>query len=131
MTAFPGLPPYDDGTAAALCALLDSPQDLQGPDVREAAERARELLRSGAGGDELAAAYRAVDRALRRAGDARGLTGRSRGVTVPGVAQHIKVAVCPGPAHCSRVERSRDLLPAPRCQVNGTLMRKSRLGRAR
>ncbi|MFJ5775317.1 hypothetical protein [Streptomyces sp. NPDC093094] len=131
MTASSGTPPYDDRAAAALCALLGSPQDLRQPEVRQAAERARELLRSGAGGDELAAGYRALDTALRRGGDARGLDGRSRGATVPGVAQHIKVAVCPGPTRCTRVERARDLLPAPPCAVNDTQMLKSRLGPAR
>ncbi|MFI1420784.1 hypothetical protein ACH4VX_22920 [Streptomyces sp. NPDC020731] len=131
MTASPGIPPYDDRAAAALCALLGSPQDLRQPGVREAAEWARELLRSGAADGELAAGYHALDTALRRSGDARGLGSGPRVATVPGVAQHIKVAVCPGPARCARVERARDLLPAPPCAVNGTRMRKSRLGPAR
>ncbi|MFD8250857.1 hypothetical protein [Streptomyces werraensis] len=129
MTASPYLP-RPDRAAAALCTLLGSPEDLRQPGVREAAERARDLLRSGADDDELAACYRALDTALRRNGDARGLAGESRGPSVPGVAPHIQVAVCPGAAACARVERARDLLPAPRCAVHGTRMRKSRLGSA-
>jgi hypothetical protein len=117
--------------AAALCALLGSPEDLRQAGVRETAERARELLRSGADPQALAACYRELDTALRRAGDARGLTGGNRGGTAPGVSPHIKVAVCPGPAQCSRLETARDLLPAPQCAVNGTRMRKARLGPAR
>ncbi|WP_225826511.1 hypothetical protein [Streptomyces naphthomycinicus] len=126
--------PEPDGpghrAAAALCVLLGSPDDLRHPGVREAAERARELLRSGADAAELAAGYRDLDRALRQSVDARGLDSESRGATAPGVAPHIKVAVCPGPARCTRVERARDLLPAPHCAVNGTRMRKGRLGPA-
>ncbi|MFF1277624.1 hypothetical protein ACFVZC_30145 [Streptomyces marokkonensis] len=67
---------------------------------------------------------------MRRNGDARGLVAGSRGATAPGIAPHIKVAVCPGSPLCSRVERARDLLPAPYCAVHGTRMRKSRLGSA-
>ncbi|MFE4831698.1 hypothetical protein [Streptomyces sp. NPDC056672] len=130
MTASPGFPRPDHRAAAALCALLGSPEDLRQPGVREAAERARELLRAGAGADELATCYGALDTALRRTGDARGLVNESRGGTAPGITPHIKVAVCPGPAQCVRVERARDLLPAPHCAVNGTRMRKGRLGPA-
>ncbi|GHG74727.1 hypothetical protein GCM10018779_51700 [Streptomyces griseocarneus] len=113
-----------------MCVLLGSPDDLRHPGVREAAERARDLLRSAADADELATCYRALDTALRRAGDARGLVNESRGAAAPGIVPHIKVAVCPGPAQCTRVERARDLLPAPQCAVNGTRMRKGRLGPA-
>lgn len=119
-----------DRAAAALCALLGSPEDLRLPGVREAAERARDLLRSGADADELAACYRALDTALRRNGDARGLLNGSRSGTAPGIAPHIKVAVCPGSSPCARIERARDLLPAPYCAVNGTRMHKSRLSSA-
>jgi hypothetical protein len=128
MTASPGLPGPDHRAAAALCALLGSPEDLREPGVREAAERALALVRAGADPDELAVCYSDLDTALRRAGDARGLTGDSRDGRVPGIAHHIKVAVCPGPVQCARVERARDLLPAPPCAVNGTRMRKRRPG---
>lgn len=130
MTASPYLPRPDDRAAAALCALLGSPEDLRQPGVREVAERARDLLRSGTDAGELAACYRALDTALRQNGDARGLVNESRGGTAPGIARHIKVAVCPGSTLCTRIERARDLLPAPYCAVNGTRMRKSRLGSA-
>ncbi|NJP49810.1 hypothetical protein HCJ93_06925 [Streptomyces sp. SBST2-5] len=129
MTASPYSPGLDRATAA-LCALLGSPEDLRLPGVREAAERARDLLRSGADADELAACYRELDTALRRNGDARGLVGESRGATAPGITPHIKVAVCPGAHSCARIERARDLLPAPYCAVHGTRMRKSRLSSA-
>lgn len=128
MTAAAPFPHAGDRSAAALCALLGSPGDLADPDVRDLAERARDLLRSGAGADELDACYRALDVALRRAGDARGLVNDSRSARVPGISYDIKVAVCPGPAQCTRVERARDLLPAPPCAVNGTRMRKRSLG---
>jgi hypothetical protein len=131
MTASPDSSVPDPGAAAALCALLGSPDDLRQPEVRQAAERAGELLRSGADAAELAACYRALDTALRRNGDARGLAGIARRPTAPGIAPHLKVVVCPGPAECTRVERARDLLPAPHCAVNGTRMLKSRLGPAR
>lgn len=131
MTASSDLPHADHRATAALCVLLGSPDDLRQPGVREAAERARDLLRSGADADELAACYRALDTALRRAGDARGLVDGSRGWSAPGVAPHIKVAVCPGPARCPRLERARDLLPAPHCAVNDARMRKGRLDSAR
>ncbi|MFC8371948.1 MULTISPECIES: hypothetical protein [unclassified Streptomyces] len=129
MTASPHLP-RPDRAAAALCALLGSPEDLRQPGIREAAERARDLLRSSADADELASCYRALDTALRRNGDARGLFGESRGARAPGIMPHIKVAVCPGAPLCARMERARDLLPAPYCAVHGTRMRKSRLGSA-
>ncbi|MFH8491295.1 hypothetical protein [Streptomyces longisporoflavus] len=131
MTASPDLPRPDRRAAAALCALLGSPEDLRQPGIREAAEQARDLLRSGADSDELAAGFRALDTLLRRTGDARGLVNGSRGGEVPGITPHIKVALCPGPAHCDRVARARDLLPAPHCAVNDTRMRKGRLGPAR
>ncbi|MDN3020540.1 hypothetical protein [Streptomyces sp. S.PB5] len=115
----------DDPFAAALCALLNQPEALRQPGVREAAERARDLLRAGADAAELAGPYRALDTALRQAGDARGLSG-ARVARAPGIAQHITVAVCPGPARCTRVERARDLLPAPPCAVNGARMHKRR-----
>ncbi|MFF3732402.1 hypothetical protein ACFYXM_19260 [Streptomyces sp. NPDC002476] len=130
MTASSDFPQADHSATAALCVLLGSPDNLRQPGVREAAEHARDRLRSGADDDELATCYRALDTALRRAGDARGLVNESRGWTAPGVAPHIKVAVCPGPAQCPRVERARDLLPAPHCAVNGTRMHKGRLGSA-
>lgn len=128
MTASPDSPQADQRAAAALCALLGSAADLRQPGVRELAERAREMVRSGTGAAELAACYRALDTALRQAGDARGLVNESRVGRVPGISPHIKVAVCPGPTRCTRVERARDLLPAPPCAVNGTRMRKGRLG---
>ncbi|MFD3578542.1 hypothetical protein [Streptomyces sp. NPDC058644] len=127
MTVSPDHPELASGTAA-LCSLLGSPDDMAEPGVREPAERARELLRSGAGADEIAECYESLDDALRRAGAAGGLVNGSRGATTPGLAPHIRVAVCPGPARCSRLERARDLLPAPQCAVNGARMRKARLG---
>ncbi|MFC8125801.1 hypothetical protein [Streptomyces sp. NPDC057302] len=126
MTVSPDHPELPRGTAA-LCSLLGDPDDVRRPGVQEAAERARELLRSGAGAEEIAECYASLDDALRRAGAAGGLLNRSRRVTPPGLAPHIKVAVCPGPAHCTRLERARDLLPAPLCAVNGARMRKGRL----
>ncbi|MET8828480.1 hypothetical protein ABZX40_22740 [Streptomyces sp. NPDC004610] len=120
--------PPDPRAAAALCTLLSSPAELGDPAVREAAERARDLLRAGASDAELGAAYRALDTALRRTADARGLVYASRGTNAPGVLPHLRVAVCPGPAQCPRVERARDLWPAPQCAVNETRMRKGRLG---
>ncbi|GAA3150378.1 hypothetical protein ACFQ0X_07360 [Streptomyces rectiviolaceus] len=126
MTVSPDRPELAHGTAA-LCALLGSPDDMRQPGVQEAAERARDVLQSGAGADEIAECYETLDHAMRRAGDAGGLVNGSRGAMTPGLAQHIRVAVCPGPAHCSRLERARDLLPAPHCAVNGARMRKGRL----
>ncbi|MEV7289701.1 hypothetical protein AB0O01_34995 [Streptomyces sp. NPDC093252] len=123
-----GPPPPDPRAAAALCTLLGAPAELADPGVREAAERAAGLLRTGASDAELGAAYRALDTALRRTADARGLVNGSRGTSAPGVLPHLRVAVCPGPARCPRVERARDLWPAPQCAVNGTRMRKGRLG---
>ncbi|WP_328718906.1 hypothetical protein OHT52_04960 [Streptomyces sp. NBC_00247] len=146
MTGSADLPEAGRWAAAALCVLLGSPGDLAQPGVREPAERARDLLRSGAdagvgteagsgpdgragsGADELAACYAALNTALRRAGDARGLVAGGRSARISGIARDVKVAVCPGPAHCSRVERARDLLPAPACAVNGTRMSRRRLG---
>jgi hypothetical protein len=130
VVASPDFSPSDGRTAAALCTLLGSPEDLEYPGVREAAERARDLLRAGADTGELAACLRTLDMLLRQSGDARGLAAESRGGEVPGVAAHIKVAVCPGPARCTRVERARDLFPAPHCAVNDTRMHKGRLGTA-
>ena len=113
---------------AALCTLLGSSGDVRRlPEVQAAAERALTLLRSDADAAVLAACYDDLDHVLRQAGDARGLLNESRGATTPGVATHIKVAVCPGPARCSRLERARDLLPAPHCAVHDTRMRKWRL----
>ncbi|MGW0391004.1 hypothetical protein ACWDYJ_08885 [Streptomyces sp. NPDC003042] len=112
---------------AALCSLLGSPDDMRQTGIRETAERARDLLRSGAGADELVECYDALDDALRRAGAAGGLVNGSRSATTPGVATHVKVAVCPGLVRCSRLERARDLLPAPHCAVNGARMHKTRL----
>ncbi|MEU6764896.1 hypothetical protein ABZ916_20485 [Streptomyces sp. NPDC046853] len=131
MTASPDSSRPDRRAAAALCALLGSSEDLRQPGIRERAEQARDLLRSGAGSDELVACFGALDMLLRQSGDARGLVNESRGAEVPGITPHIKVAVCPGPTQCTRVARARDLLPAPHCAVNDTRMRKSRLGPAR
>ncbi|MER5633456.1 hypothetical protein CP967_03425 [Streptomyces nitrosporeus] len=116
---------------AALCSLLGSPEDLRHPGVRENAERARDLVRGGAGADELTECFGVLDHVLRQAGAAGGLLNASRGATARGVAAHIKVAVCPGPVPCNRLERARDLLPAPLCAVHGARMRKSRLGPGR
>ncbi|MFJ4470812.1 hypothetical protein ACIP2X_25480 [Streptomyces sp. NPDC089424] len=131
MTASSGPSQTDLRAVAALCALLGAPDELRSPGIRQAAERARDLLCAGADADELDAAYREVDTALRRAGYAEGLANRSRGWVAPGVAPHTKVAVCPGPVRCDRLERARDLLPAPQCAVNDTCMSKGRLGPAR
>lgn len=131
MTASPDVPGPDRRAAAALCALLGSPEDLRQPGIRETAERARDLLRSGADSDELDACFRALDTLLRQAGDARGLGNEPRGGEAPGIRPHLKVALCPGPTLCTRVARARDLLPAPHCAVNDTRMRKGRLGPAR
>ncbi|MFE6133698.1 hypothetical protein ACFQ6Q_36380 [Streptomyces sp. NPDC056437] len=117
---------------AALCALLGSSDHARPPEVRTAAERVLTLLRSGDADDAaVAGGYNDLDHVLRRAGYAGGLLGESRSSRAPGVLAHIKVAVCPGPAHCSRLERARDLLPAPHCAVNDTRMLKSRLSPAR
>ncbi|MFD5450138.1 hypothetical protein ACWDTR_30355 [Streptomyces sp. NPDC003470] len=126
MTVSPGAPELVR-RQAALCALLGSREEMQQPGVGEAAERARDLLRAGAGPEELAVCFDALDHALRRAGYAGGLLVASRGVEVPGVTTHVKVAVCPGPARCSRTERARDLLPAPHCAVHDVRMTKARL----
>ncbi|MEU9594864.1 hypothetical protein ACGF7W_24660 [Streptomyces sp. NPDC048219] len=126
MTVSPGVPELAH-RQAALCALLGSREEMQRPGVGEAAERARDLLRAGAAADELAACFDALDHALRRAGYAGGLLVASRGVAVPGVTTHLKVAVCPAAARCSRTERARDLLPAPHCAVHDARMHKARL----
>lgn len=118
---------------AALCLLLGEGRhevrDL--PQVLEAAERARELLVAEADPEEVGAAMRAVDHALRQAGEARGLLGRSRSPVArlhpPGMRQTVKVAVCPFRLRCDRRERARDLLPAPACAVNGGRMVKEQL----
>lgn len=126
MTVSPGIPELTDRTAA-LCKLLKSAEDLRPPGVREAAERARDLLRSGAGAEELAASFDGLDHVLRLAGDAQGLASYVRGATAPGVAAHTKVAVCPGPARCSRAETVRYRLPPAHCAVNDVRMHKARL----
>ncbi|WP_406160201.1 hypothetical protein OG298_24280 [Streptomyces sp. NBC_01005] len=116
------------GKVAELCALLCSPDELrQMPEAHAAAESAVALLRSGADAADLETAYDALDRALRRAGLANGLLGRARSVRAPGVRTHLKVAVCPGPVRCGRLERAGDFRPAPPCAVNGERMRKARL----
>ncbi|WP_328907863.1 hypothetical protein OG230_35390 [Streptomyces sp. NBC_00234] len=126
MTASPGIPELSD-KAAALCKLFSTSTELRRPGVQESAERARDLLRSGAGADELAACYDDLDHALRVAGDAQGLAGHARGATAPGLAPHTKVAVCPGPARCSRLHVVRYRLPAAHCAVNDARMHKARL----
>lgn len=126
MTASPGLPELSYRTAA-LCRLLGRPAGTHPPEVRAAAERAKELLRSGAGPDELSASYDDLDHALRRAGVAGGLTIEPRHVSVPGVAKHTKLALCPGPARCSRTESVRFRLPPKHCAVNDARMHKARL----
>lgn len=131
MTAAPDSSQPDRRAAAALCALLGSPQDLRQPGIRETAEQARDLLRSGAHSDELAAGFRALDTLLRQSGEARGLVNGSRGAEAPGITPHIKVALCPGPAQCTRVARARDLTLPRTAPVNDTRMRKGRLGPAR
>ncbi|MFE3116838.1 hypothetical protein [Streptomyces niveus] len=117
---------------AALCLLLDDRDALRAGDgqVAETVERARRLL---AADDtqpaQLDAAFEAVDQALRRAGDARGL-GTGRGdIALPGVRPVINVALCPGAVPCTRREPAKDLRPAPACAVNGVRMRKERLRR--
>ncbi|MFE4493406.1 hypothetical protein ACFRKD_13230 [Streptomyces niveus] len=117
---------------AALCLLLDDRDALSAGDgqVAETVERARRLL---AADDtqpaQLDAAFEAVDQALRRAGNARGL-GSGRGdIALPGVRPVINVALCPGAVPCTRREPAKDLRPAPACAVNGVRMRKERLRR--
>ncbi|MFJ6820079.1 hypothetical protein ACIQRJ_06650 [Streptomyces niveus] len=117
---------------AALCLLLDDRDALRGGDgqVAETVERAKRLL---AADDtqpaQLDAAFEAVDQALRRAGNARGL-GSGRGdIALPGVRPVINVALCPGTVPCTRREPAKDLRPAPACAVNGVRMRKERLRR--
>jgi hypothetical protein len=116
----------------ALCALLNERALLRHPEVREAAEHVRSLLAAHPDRDQLAAAFTRLDEALRRAGDARGLRGRSRGggATAPaGIRRVIKVARCPGAVLCTRREPAPDLRPLPRCAVNGVRMRREQLGR--
>ncbi|MER6115755.1 hypothetical protein [Streptomyces sp. NPDC001743] len=114
--------------AAALCVLLSSSDTVRRrPEVQAAAGRALALLRSGSDADALTACYGHLDHVLRQAGIAGGLVSGSRGATAPGVTTHIKVAVCPAPARCGRLERARDLLPAPHCAVHDTRMHKRRL----
>ncbi|MDI3417776.1 hypothetical protein [Streptomyces luteolus] len=127
MTA-PADRPRPDPRTAALCALLGSTAEVRRlPEVEAAARRATDLLRSGADPAALEACFDVLDRELRRAGDAGGLVYGSRGTRAPGVVPHLKVAVCPAPDRCTRVERARDLLPAPPCAVHGTRMLKTRL----
>ncbi|MGW8886327.1 hypothetical protein [Streptomyces sp. NPDC055749] len=126
MTVSPGIPELTRKTAA-LCELFSLPRDMRLPGVQEAAERTRDLLRSGAGADELAACYDELDHALRLAGEARGLAGYGRGATAPGLAAHTKVAGCPGPARCSRLEVVRFRLPPAHCAINDARMHKVRL----
>ncbi|MFI6691445.1 hypothetical protein ACIBLA_06725 [Streptomyces sp. NPDC050433] len=125
-------------SVAALCLLLDDPDGQLSTDgqVAEAVGRARRLLIANAAPDQLDAAFGAVDEALRRAGDARGLLGNLRGevfgypaipATLPGVRPMIKVALCPGTVPCTRREPAKDLRRAPACAVNGVEMRKERL----
>ncbi|MFD3917671.1 hypothetical protein [Streptomyces sp. NPDC058595] len=130
---------------AALCVLLAEPHGPQRTDdgVVRAVERARALLATGTGTGpdpgpavgQLDEAFEALDDALRRAGDSRGLLGRIRGVLgdpapgsrLTGLRTTIKVAVCPGPAPCTRREPARDLRQAPPCALHGAQMRKVRL----
>lgn len=120
-------------SVAALCLLLDDPGGLLGGDaeVTRTVERARGLLTANGAGAvdpaQLDAAFDAVDQALRRAGDARGLGSRRGDVALHGVRPMIKVAVCPGTVPCTRREPAKDLRPAPACAVNGVRMRKERL----
>jgi hypothetical protein len=115
----------------ALCVLLGAERELRAlPEVPEAAARAKALLVARADTDTLMTAFRALDDALRGAGDARGLLGRTRGHAPqqsPGVHTQIKVAVCPEPVPCARLEPVRDLWPAPLCAVGEQRMRKVRL----
>ncbi|MFC8077596.1 hypothetical protein ACFUN8_18915 [Streptomyces sp. NPDC057307] len=121
---------------AALCLLLNTPDGLRSSDaqVAETVERARRLLTADAVDPaRLDAAFEAVDEALRRAGDSRGLGTRRGeflgppGAALPGVRPMIKVALCPGTVPCTRREPAKDLRPAPACAVNGVRMRKERL----
>ncbi|MFJ8869431.1 hypothetical protein ACIRD6_27150 [Streptomyces sp. NPDC102473] len=113
---------------AELCALLGSPGELRRmPEVQAAADGAAALLRSEAGAADLTAAYDVLDQALRRAGYANGLLAHARSTRPPGLRVHVKVAVCPGPIRCGRLERAGDLRPAPPCAINGERMRKTRL----
>ncbi|MFF2186019.1 hypothetical protein [Streptomyces sp. NPDC058155] len=134
---------------AALCVLLTDPHASRRTDdeVARAVERARALVATsagagpgsgpgpGPGSGQLDDAFEALDDALRRSGDSRGLLGYVRGILgeplpgsrLPGLRTTIKVAVCPGTEPCTRREPTRDLRPAPPCALNGTQMRKVRL----
>ncbi|MET9553576.1 hypothetical protein [Streptomyces sp. NPDC006645] len=115
---------------AALCLLLNDPAGLRSGDgqVAETVERARRLLAAGdAEPAQLDAAFEAVDQALRRAGDARGLGSRRGDIALPGVRPMIKVALCPGTVPCTRREPAKDWRAAPACAVNGVPMRKEPL----
>ncbi|MFD5895874.1 hypothetical protein [Streptomyces sp. NPDC060366] len=128
---------------AALCVLLTDPHAPRRTDdgVARAVERARALVAtsmstgSGSGSGRLDDAFEALDDALRRSGDSRGLLGYVRGILgepppgsrLPGLRTTIKVAVCPGTEPCTRREPTRDLRPAPPCALNGAQMRKVRL----
>lgn len=117
---------------AALCLLLNDPDGLRSGDgqVAETVERARRLLTTDdVHPAQLDAAFEAVDQALRRAGDARGLGSRRGDISLPGVRPVINVALCPGTVPCTRREPAKDLRPAPACAVNGVRMRKERLRR--
>jgi hypothetical protein len=121
---------------AALCVLLTERDGsvAETHQVREAAARARALLAPDADREELLEAFRTLDEALRRAGDARGLRGSSRnvpapGATLPGVRRVIKVARCPGAVLCTRREPAPDLRLPPKCAVNGVRMRREQLRR--
>lgn len=120
---------------AALCLLLNDPDGLRSGDdqVAETVERARRLLTANTANAvdpaQLDAAFEAVDQALRRAGDARGLGSRRGDISLPGVRPMINVALCPGTVPCTRREPAKDLRPAPACAVNGVRMRKERLRR--
>lgn len=123
-------------SVAALCLLLADPHGARHTDdgVTGAIERTMALLATNDG--ELDAAFEALDDALRRSGDPRGLLGYVRGILgerppasrLPGLRSTIKVALCPATEPCVRREPTRDLRAAPLCAVNGTPMRKVRLG---
>ncbi|MFD5557302.1 hypothetical protein ACFWIA_26115 [Streptomyces sp. NPDC127068] len=124
-------------SVGALCALLGESGGGGDPQVAETAARAGALIAADGDRQQVDEALHAVDEALRRAGDPRGLLGRSRGAAdlrpsgsvVPGVRAQIKVALCPGEPRCPRREPARDLWPAPMCTVTGVRMRKERLRR--
>ncbi|WP_267241656.1 hypothetical protein [Streptomyces sp. PR69] len=121
--------------AGALCALLgERGAGTADQASREAAARARTLLLAGhADRAELRAAFEELDEALRRAGDARGLRGRSRSHAAspspapPGLRRVIKVARCPGALPCARREPAPDLRLPPKCAVHGVRMHRESL----